>query len=74
MVYLPAAEVTDKAFGQFKILNYIKNLLLLISWFISSSSNGVQLSDVELDPDSDDDEVEKGSEGDDEGETQNSDE
>lgn len=73
--YFTADEVTDEAFGQFKILNYIKNLLLLISWFISSSSNGVQLGEVELDPDDGDDDEDQAEETNvDEDDTQYSDE
>ena len=65
MFYLSVAEVSDKAFSQFKILTYIKNLLLLIAWFVSSSSNGVQLGELELEPDADDDDADQqeGSEG-----------
>jgi hypothetical protein len=57
LFYLKVEEVSDSDFGKFKILNYIKNLLLLISWFISSSSNGIQLGDIELEPDDGEEEV-----------------
>jgi hypothetical protein len=70
MFYYAPDQVTDSAFGQFKILNYIKNILLLISWFISSSSNGVQMGEVELDPSEDEDvDGEDETQADDEGQT-----
>ena len=75
IVYFTAENVTDAAFAQFKILTYIKNLLLLIAWFVSSSSNGVQLGDIELEPDADDEEGgDDGSDGSDNDETNVNDE
>lgn len=55
MVYYKPEDITEQAFTQFKILTYIKNILLLIAWFVSSTSSGVSLSDIELEPDADDD-------------------
>jgi hypothetical protein len=65
MFYLKVEEVSDSDFSKFKILNIIKNLLLLSSWFISSSSNGVQLENVELEPDYGEDDDNQGNDSDD---------
>jgi len=53
MFYYEVKDFTDESFLQFKILTYVKNILLLIAWFISSTSGGVSLSDIELEQDAD---------------------
>lgn len=50
-------KITENDFKRFKYLNYIKNAILLITWFISASNGNSAISDIELDPDDGGEEV-----------------
>ena len=46
--------MTDSDFSNFKILNYIKGLVLIVCWFIASSNNKSAISELELYPEDED--------------------
>ena len=45
---MAATEISDGDFNMFKIVNYIKNAFLLITWFIASGNNKSAVSEIDL--------------------------
>jgi hypothetical protein len=51
--YYAEGEILESDFQTFKILNYLKNFSILISWFISSTYKKASMKDVDLEPEED---------------------
>lgn len=48
--------MTDGAFTTFRVLNIVKNVFLLIAWFVSSNYKKASFKDVDVvDPDENED-------------------
>jgi len=54
MYYLTVDKISDSDYNTFRTFNYIKDGFLLITWVVATFNNKSAVSDVDLEPDEDD--------------------